>query len=194
MALYFIRHGQTYNNLEWRMNSWDDDDVLTHIGVQQAEQEARNIQETWLRFDIIISSHLIRAVKTAEIIANIIGFRWILLQDARLREQDGGIFKGRKQEDIKKDFWVVDNTQFRKIFKDKQYNKVEDIYDFEMRVQEVYNKIIFRYPDKHVLFVGHSWTYRCLIKIIHHLDAEYVYFQMPWIPNCQIVNLRRENK
>lgn len=192
MALYFIRHGQTYNNLEWKMNPWDVDDVLTDTGIKQAQQEAKNIKEKWLNFDVIISSHLIRTVKTAQIIAHEIGFQWILLQDARLREQDGGIFKGKKRTEIKREFWISSDNQFRKIFKNKQYNKAEDIREFEARIKDIYNEITQVYSDQDILFVGHSWTYRCLLRIIQNLDFEYVHYQMPWIPNCQITNLEED--
>lgn len=86
----FVRHGVTAWNKEGRAQG-SSDVPLDEEGIQMAEQVAdRLAAEQW---DIIYTSHLIRAKKTAEIIAaKMPGVG--LVEDARLRETGGGLVEG----------------------------------------------------------------------------------------------------
>lgn len=64
MKIYIVRHGQVLHNVLKQYNSTDED--LTQYGITQAEELRDTIKN--INFDIIISSPLIRAKHTAEII------------------------------------------------------------------------------------------------------------------------------
>lgn len=64
MNIYIVRHGQVPHNALKQYNITDED--LTDLGIKQAEELREMIKNT--EFDIIISSPLIRAVHTANII------------------------------------------------------------------------------------------------------------------------------
>lgn len=66
ISLYIVRHGQTVDNLDNRIQGHSDS-ALTSLGVKQAEAVADRLAS--VRFDAIYSSDLGRAVATAEIIA-----------------------------------------------------------------------------------------------------------------------------
>ncbi|MGE5309696.1 MAG: histidine phosphatase family protein, partial [Sphaerimonospora mesophila] len=66
MKIYFVRHGQTDFNAGKAYASGDIDHELNEIGIEQAQQARNQLKDT--SFDIIISSPLRRAKKTAEII------------------------------------------------------------------------------------------------------------------------------
>ena len=67
ITLYIVRHGQTVDNVENRIQGHSDS-PLTELGVRQAEAVAARLAGE--RFAAIYSSDLGRAVRTAEIIAS----------------------------------------------------------------------------------------------------------------------------
>jgi len=194
MGLYFIRHGQTQNNVEGKMNPWDDDDILTEVWREQAKNAGDSIKKSWIHFDLVISSNLSRAKDTARIIADIIHYSWDILEDARIREQDAWVFVWKKRDDIKREFWLKDDGEFRRVFRDKKYNQKEDTLEFDARVWEFLEEIYCKYPQKDILLVSHSGTSRALLRHTQKLDFEFVYFQMPWVANCELIDLENYGK
>ena len=65
MKLYIIRHGETYWNIEGRLQGRTDIE-LTPSGISIADRSSQGMKN--IRFDYIFSSPLKRAYKTAEII------------------------------------------------------------------------------------------------------------------------------
>ena len=171
------------------MNPWDDDDILTDVWIEQAKKAWESIRNKGINFDIIISSTLQRAHETAKIIAKSIWYVWDIVTDSRLREQDAWVFVWKKRDDIKREFGLQSDDEFRRIFKSKTYNGVEDITEFDTRVREVYLEVIEKFSWKNILFVAHSWTSRALLRAVQDWDFEYFYFQMPWVGNCELIDL-----
>ncbi len=92
LQLYIARHGQDMDNKNGILNGHRDQ-PLTELGEQQAQNVAREIKEKGLIFDIVYSSPLQRAHKTAEIICNESGQpQPIVLPE--LIERDFGIMTG----------------------------------------------------------------------------------------------------
>ena len=86
----FVRHGVTAWNKEGRAQG-SSDIPLDEEGIQMAEHVAKRLEnEHW---DVIYSSHLIRAKKTAEIIAERKPDVEFFVDD-RLRELGGGQVEG----------------------------------------------------------------------------------------------------
>ena len=67
---YFVRHGESTANIDGISAGWSDV-LLTEKGRQQALEVAHRIQDEGIRFDLIISSPLLRAYDTAKIIADV---------------------------------------------------------------------------------------------------------------------------
>ena len=63
--LILVRHGQSVWNASNRFTGWTDVD-LSYQGVEEAEQAGRDLSE--IRIDVVHTSDLIRAQRTAEII------------------------------------------------------------------------------------------------------------------------------
>lgn len=84
MRIIAIRHGETSLNTEERITSWVDDD-LTAKGREQALAAAEGLHE---KFELIISSPLLRAANTAKAIAAKHPSRIVF--DANLRERNFG--------------------------------------------------------------------------------------------------------
>ncbi|WP_172370969.1 histidine phosphatase family protein [Sporosarcina jiandibaonis] len=86
----FVRHGVTAWNKEGRAQG-SSDIPLDEEGIQMAEHVANRLKDE--QWDVIYSSHLIRAKKTAEIIAERKpGIEFFV--DDRLREISGGQIEG----------------------------------------------------------------------------------------------------
>ena len=91
----FVRHGVTAWNKEGRAQG-NTDVPLDEEGIQMAERAAERMQkEEW---DVIYTSPLIRAKKTAEIIAQKHS-RVDFYVDKRLGEIGGGIIEGTTEEE-----------------------------------------------------------------------------------------------
>jgi phosphohistidine phosphatase len=82
LKLYFLRHGQAGNRLEWHGD--DSKRPLTVEGKKRMQREAATIWKLELPLDVIISSPLVRALQTAEIVAKARGSAARLITDDRL--------------------------------------------------------------------------------------------------------------
>ncbi len=89
--IYLIRHGQTDQNVAWKIQG-QRDFPLNDTGAAQAEAAGESLRELGISFSKVYSSPLIRAVKTAEIVTEKSGEDFIL--DDRLKEMDYGRFEG----------------------------------------------------------------------------------------------------
>ncbi len=88
--LYIVRHGQTKQNREKRLQGRSDL-PLDETGEAQAAALGRLFREKGIRFDRVISSPLRRAVQTARLAA---GEDVPLVTDDRLIEMDYGPYEG----------------------------------------------------------------------------------------------------
>jgi len=82
LHLYFLRHGKALSRAEWL----EEDGLrpLTEDGERVMYAEARAMRARGLRPDVIITSPLARARRTAEIVADELGLRDRLIDDVRL--------------------------------------------------------------------------------------------------------------
>ena len=82
MNCYFLRHGVAVEPGDW--TGRDFDRPLTQEGIERMECEARAIADLSLDLDTIVSSPLLRARQTAEIVASRLKLRDDIVEDARL--------------------------------------------------------------------------------------------------------------
>ncbi|MBO0602985.1 histidine phosphatase family protein [Sporosarcina sp. E16_3] len=147
----FVRHGVTAWNKEGRAQG-STDIPLDEEGIEMAHRVAQRLSgEQW---DVIYTSPLVRAAKTAEIIADSMpDIR--LLSDNRLRESGGGLVEGLTlTERVQK--W---GHSWRKL--DLGFEPKEEIIsrglDFIEEMKELF-------PDKRILVVSHGGFIGRLIK------------------------------
>ncbi len=82
LKLYFLRHGQAGNREDWHGD--DSQRPLTVEGKRRMKRAAATIWKLELPLDIIISSPLVRASQTAEIVAKARGSTARLITDDRV--------------------------------------------------------------------------------------------------------------
>ena len=154
----FVRHGVTAWNKEGRAQG-NTDVPLDDEGIQMAERAANRIGlEEW---DVIYTSPLVRAKRTAEIIAEKLPNATFLV-DKRLGEIGGGMIEGTTEnERVAK--WGFD---WRK--KDMGFESEEVIIARGMSFVEDVKQA---YPGKRVLVVSHGgFIARILRKLIPNGD------------------------
>ena len=89
MMLYIIRHGKTDMNSRMLMQGRSDY-PLNETGEEQAREAAKRLAEMNISIDKVYSSPLVRALRTAEIIAPSAG----IARDSRLIEMEYGPYEG----------------------------------------------------------------------------------------------------
>ena len=82
LRLYFLRHGKAWARADWH----DDDDLrpLTDAGESLVRAEGRALKAMGLAPDVIVTSPLARARRTAEIVAEELEMGERLIEDRRL--------------------------------------------------------------------------------------------------------------
>jgi broad specificity phosphatase PhoE len=94
-----LRHAQSTWNAQGRWQGWSDA-PLSALGEQQASAAGRALASAAFRPDLVVSSDLQRAVRTAELMAGELGYEGPLELDPGLREQDLGFWNGLTNPEI----------------------------------------------------------------------------------------------
>lgn len=141
MKVYIVRHGEVPHNALKQYSTADED--LNELGIKQAESLKNKIKD--MQFDIIISSPLIRAKHTADII-NINKNQ--IIYDGRIRERSCGDLSGKSLEVTNRDEYWNYNTEI-------QYGTSENIRDFYDRVYNFLDELKNK-DYENVLIVAHS--------------------------------------
>lgn len=139
--IYFVRHGQTEYNLK-KLYMGSLDIPLNSTGVSQAEKFAIIARD--INIDLIVSSDLIRAKETAQIVSNYI--KKPIIYNKLLRERSLGKLEGRpKENNINIDFFDIENDY---AFKQRIYLSlffIDGIVDY-----------------KNILIVSHSHVFKAI--------------------------------
>lgn len=162
---YFIRHGQTDWNLVRKLQG-STDIALNETGIAQAYEAKEKLAD--IEFSMIFSSPLMRARKTADIIAE--GRKSLIVELDDLREWHFGSSEGSKYFDWLKEMFNGDTTNVP--------DDVEPIGEFFGRTINAIN-LALSYEGP-VLIVAHGGTY---IPANNGLARD----EQWGLPNCQPV-------
>lgn len=141
MKVYIVRHGQVPHNALNQYNAIDED--LTDIGIQQAFELRNKIKD--IKFDIVISSPLLRAKHTENILTC---YDDSLIADDRLKERDCGNLSGQPME-------VTNREEYWNYYTNIQYGTSENIQPFFNRVYNFLDELKTK-NYQNVLIVAHS--------------------------------------
>lgn len=144
---YFIRHGETDYNLDqlWMGRK---DLPLNQKGVRQSEAAAKTIAR--LPIQLVMTSPLLRARQTAELIATRHPDSPAIQIANWLTERDFGPFEGVKKTEASRS-------------KMNGSKSVESMECLAMRLKPI-EEAMETYP--HLLIVAHSGVYRCLVECL----------------------------
>ena len=165
--IFLIRHGETRWNAEKRCQGFTDV-PLSEAGERQAELLARALAREPLA--AVYASDLIRARKTAEIIALTHGLP--VQTDARLRELNQGELEGQNMEgllayhaELLKN-WMADPAHTR-------MPRGESLLEIQARGWAALTEIVGRHPDRAVAVVAHNLLNVAVISKALELDLNH---------------------
>lgn len=169
MYLYLVRHGQTDDNLNSKVQGRIDN-PLNDTGRFQAEETGLKLKELNIKFDYIYSSPLKRALESASIINNILKIGNVIV-DEGLIEREFGNLEGL---DVSYMRYLVKTPNFKPI----GFESDDVIIN---RVKECIDNISKK--GNNVLIVCHSHTIKALLSYIDNTKFDFDY---PLL-NCQVV-------
>ena len=175
--LYFIRHGQTDWNLQKKIQGITDIS-LNETGIFEAKSAATEIgKKKWKR---IISSPLLRAQQTAEILNQNIGLS--IETDERLCEFDLGDLEGQALSNLTPAVWQTLGEEPRKL-------KAEGLKEAYERVA-AFMRDTPKEPD--TLIITHSGLFKIISYYLKYPDGfDYNLFAPNfrdlWIPNTTLI-------
>ena len=173
MKIYIARHGETDSNKAMRLQGQRTNDDLNALGVKQAEKLATKLTNE--NFDVIFTSPLVRAVHTANIVAEAI--KAPIVESKDILERDFGIFSGKTWEEMK----VISDsdTDFRTKDFAQEYDyrlyEGESMEDVKTRLIKFIDMLKKDYADKKVLIIAHGG----ILKLAHLLFNEKVLDKTP---------------
>ncbi len=165
-----VRHGETDWNAKRRLQGHTDID-LNARGLAQAEQMARAIKRINLAFDVLYTSDLQRAAKTAKAIEQL--FSTSAITNVGLRERHLGALQGLTTDEapqLEPDLWRSHLS--RNVTEELRGG--ESIQQFADRINTALEKIREQHLGKTVLLVSHGGALDMMYRIASNqpLDAE----------------------
>lgn len=166
--LYLVRHGETDWNVQGLLQG-QMDVPLNPTGEKQAKRLKNRFRR--IRFAIIFSSDLLRAKRTAEIIA--LEKKIAIHSSKALRERDYGRFEGKSWKNdreylqLLKKFFQLSGKQR---YNTKMHPDIESDEELMGRLIPFLREIAIGYPGKNVLVVTHGGTIRAFLKHLGWAD------------------------
>ena len=196
--LVLIRHGESLWNMENRFTGWTDV-PLTEKGGQEALAAGRTLDKERYRFDVVFTSVLKRAIKTAWLILEQMDLMWIpVVHNWRLNERHYGGLQGLDKVETVQKYGMEQVKIWRRSYtvrppaltvedprypgKDPRYADLpaEDIplteclHDTVERFLPLWMKTIAPAirAGKSVLIAAHGNSLRALVKFLENISKE----------------------
>jgi len=189
MLIYVVRHGETKSNVEGRLQG-QSNDPLNENGIGLAEITGRGMEN--VHFDACISSPLIRAKQTAEIILQQSGNTDVpIVFDKRIKEINFGIYEGKRlgTDELPKD--EADNF-LHAPFDFSGFPEGENIRQVCARTQEFLRELCDRDDDKTYLVTTHGCALRCMLNFLYEKPDDFWHGHVPY--NCCVNVVEAKNE
>lgn len=164
-TFYLVRHGQTEWNVKGLIQGTSDS-PLTKDGINQAKELAKQLSH--VEFDLIFSSDLLRAKKTAEII---VGEKNLAMQTTKLlRERNFGPLEGKSSAYFKEWDEALKMLAVEERYSYRHLDIVESDKDVIERFLIFISELAVRYPGKNILAVTHGGIMRTVLNRLGKLE------------------------
>lgn len=159
IELHLVRHGEYELN---KVGGWTDDH-LSKKGIMQIKALLKEIDTD---YDLFVSSDLVRAKDTSEIINTKLNID-INYNDA-FREINSGILNNTTIDELRKNpsLWV----DFTKLKMDEAFPEGDSPNSFYNRVSDAFIKLIDDNKNKKILLVSHSGVINVIFCMLNGLD------------------------
>ena len=175
--VYFVRHGETFWNVENKICGTTDI-ALTERGHQQAVETGKKIMDEGIQFDEILSSPLVRASETARHISEITGIPMRI--EPRLIEQNFGRYESTPRDGAE--------FQLAKEHFTDRYGNGESMMQLGQRIYNLLDDI--KASEKTYLLVAHNGIARVVKSYFETMsNHEYASFG---IKNCEVMKFEWE--
>ncbi|MCS6966124.1 MAG: 2,3-bisphosphoglycerate-dependent phosphoglycerate mutase [Candidatus Kapabacteria bacterium] len=170
--LILLRHGESLWNRENRFTGWVDIDLSP-----RGEEEARRAGELLraFRVDIIFTSALRRAWRTAEIVREILGKELPIERTPALNERHYGQLQGLNKDEVRLRYGEEQFRRWRRSY-DVAPPGGESLEDTQRRVLPYYRQCIL--PElrrgNNVLIVAHGNSLRALLMELEKISPEQI--------------------
>ena len=165
MDIYLLRHGETDWNLKGRLQGHEDID-MNPKGIMQIEKAAEIFAGFSKNVDVIISSPLARARKSAEIVADRLDYKTEdIVTEPLFIERGFGLGEG------------LDYEERKKRFTDDTYPGMEPLEELIERAGLALDTILKKYNDQNVIIAAHGAILKALLtavtegKIVYEGDS-----------------------
>ncbi|MBA3633142.1 MAG: histidine phosphatase family protein [Acidobacteria bacterium] len=179
--LYLVRHGQSAGNAEGRFGGHSPT-PLSKLGREQAEITAKALAKE--RITAIYSSDLLRAVQTAEPLADILGLP--IIKTSAFRERKVGVLEGKTFDESKtefpKDYYALLNRNIYHVI-----TEGESYRQLLKRATEALHEVLRTHQGENIVIFSHTgaicFLTLYLIGAINHKTRT-----TPWLvtSNCGI--------
>lgn len=168
--LVCVRHGQSQWNKENRFTGWVDIE-LSELGIEEAREAGKLLQN--FKFNNIFTSVLKRAIRTAEIIAEEIGYEGEIIKDEALNERNYGDLQGLNKAEIGEKVGAEQLHIWRRSFDIAPPNG-ESLKDTLDRVLPYYHNVIepLLLEGKDILISAHGNSLRALTMFLEGVSEE----------------------
>ena len=156
-----VRHGETDWNVARRLQGHTDI-PLNKRGLAQATQMASALKKINLQFDVLYTSDLLRAAKTAHAIESLFSVK--AHTEPSLRERHLGALQGlttTEAQEREADLWNIHLR--RDLHHDLRGG--ESIQKFAGRIHQALEKIRQQHPGKTILLVSHGGTLDMMYRL-----------------------------
>jgi broad specificity phosphatase PhoE len=174
--IYLLRHGETDANknfiVQGRM-----DNPINETGIQQALDTGKYFKDLNVEFDLVISSPLKRAFKTADLVNHGMVIKRPIMIDRNLIERNFGDYDGRKISD-----------DYYDLTRNGMIPNMETDEVLEERVCSSLRQIAEKYDGKRLLIVTHSHVIKAFLR-------KYVegFTYLTYLHNCSLSKLIYDN-
>ena len=171
--IVLIRHGESQWNLENRFTGWVDV-PLSPKGEQEAREAGEKLRD--FRFDHAFTSVLTRAIKTLEIVLDVIGQSGLPVeQDQALNERMYGDLQGLNKAETAEQYGEAQVKLWRRSY-DVRPPGGESLHDTAERVLPYYQDRIWPRLAKGetLLVAAHGNSLRALVMYLDQLSREEV--------------------
>jgi broad specificity phosphatase PhoE len=184
-AAMLMRHGETDWNREGRVMGRNPIE-LNERGRGQVEAAARFVQS--IRPDLIVTSPLVRARQSAEIMS--VGLGGVqIVEEAGIAEVLYGRWEGMVYHDLIADPYYA---EYRKLPIEKPTPGGETIPQVQARGVGAVTRVLSANPDRRILFVSHGDIIRTVL--CHFMGLELAFFNRLRIDNASISTVQVSGK
>ena len=177
--LCILRHGESLWNEENRFTGWVDV-PLSQKGVEQAEDAGKKISKSGIKFDVVYTSILSRAIDTLGIVLKYLGDIPII-KDSALNERMYGDLQGLNKEDTARKYGEEQVHIWRRSYDVKPPNG-ESLEDTQKRTIPFFVNCIMTdlKERRNVLVVAHGNSLRSIAMYLENMTKEQVLnFEIP---------------